>query len=137
MVEEQKLNELWKQLAIQLESSLDSITDVRNTYGLLLNFLSVAWSLKLETVSMLRVTQSQMSGSDYMKSAQQGVLKGMHYEERRIYRRLSLPEKAQQAHIRLETIDDMLEAARQYERILKSLYEAMKLDWDLSFKGHS
>ena len=129
-----ELKKLWKDLCGAVCEPSESPQILKEKYQLLLRFLGVAVWKKYQYCAI--ISKEEKNGEDFLKRTRAGTLKGMHYEERRLFERLQEPQAVKDARQRLDMIDMMLEGARAFERTLSAYFEAMKLDLKLSFEGH-
>jgi len=138
MVELQKetLNKLWDDLIVFLIKTISTPEELREAHSRLLKFLAVAWATKVNLVELLKTYEKLSSSKTYLEGVRAGVIKNMHYEERRLLRLLSYPDNVREACYRLEVVNEMLAAAKQIEYSLKSVFETMKLDASLGYEGH-
>jgi len=129
-----ELKTLWKDLCTAMCESPEHPQDLKKKYQLLLRFLGVSIWKKFQYYAI--ISREEKDGEEFLKRTRAGTLKGMHYEERRLYERLREPQAVKDARQRLDMIDLMLEGAKSFERTLSAYFDAMKLDLKLSFEGH-
>jgi len=129
-----EIKKLWKNLCADMCEHCETPFDLKKRYQLLLRFLGVAVWKKYQYYAIIEETEKD--DKNFLKRAREGSLKGLHYEERRLYERLQEPQAVKDARQRLDMIDLMLEGAKSFERTLSAYFDAMKLDLKLSFEGH-
>lgn len=128
------LEELMEKLCSLISVSCDTPTGLKERYQLLLRTVSVAIWKKFKLTEILG--EDEESAEEFTRKAREGVNRGLHYEERRLYRLLAEPELVQVTRKALEKVEIILEETKRFEYILKSYFEVMKIDLKLSFEGH-
>jgi len=128
------LSGLWKDLCTTMAEQNEDTQSLKKKYQLLLRVVSVAAWKKFELTNIIK--GYRVSASDFASRARDGVSRGLHYEERRLYELLRAPDTVQTAKRNMERVEIILEGTRRFEYILKSYFEVMKIDLKLSFEGH-
>jgi len=131
-----KLDELWRGVLDSVMSPPASIKDLQKQYGLIMRFLSLAVREKLRLISVIK-EEEKVSVEEYMKGAQEGILKNLHYEERRKYQELREPESIRNHRLCLKRVDTQLDFVYSLERLLQTYFKIMQTDLHISYGGHN
>lgn len=125
---------LLHKLCVLMATPCEAPGDLKKRYQLLLKVVSLAIWKKCALTDT--INQYETSADSFIQKARDGVNRGLHYEERRLYALLAEPEGLQGARRSLDKVEIILEGTRRFENILKAYYEVMRLDLKLSFEGH-
>lgn len=130
------LSGLWKDLCTTMTEQSEDTQSLKKKYQLLLRVVSVAIWKKFKLNDIINQLHYEMPADWFIRRVKDGVSRGLHYEERRLYALLAETEDLQKARRSLDKVEIILEGTRRFEYILKSYFEVMKIDLKLSFEGH-
>lgn len=136
-VEKRKLSEVWKELNTRFTGLMVYTPEsLKELASLLLEVLSLLCDEKVRIIAQLK-SMPQPDIQEYGRRISQMVGKGMAYEERKMMMELSVGTETWDKIKRLEVLNEIENACRRYESMLRILHDSMKLDLKLSFEGHN
>lgn len=128
---------LWAELCFKLGHVSTSLAVLKETYHTFTQFLSVAYVIKEEHINVIRKFElEQTSASEFLAETRQLVVVGLAQGEREKHVLLKMPMEVRRARANLIKLEGRLEACRRFESILKSRLEVVKIELQLSGRGH-
>jgi uncharacterized protein YhbP (UPF0306 family) len=136
-MESKKLSDSWAELnSMIVDTPIVSPEDLRSIATKLLEVLSLISNEKVRLTAFLK-KQTRVEAEQFSKDVHSATVKGMAFEERRLYRELRLSREVYDAKRRLDVLQVMAEACKSYELSLRLVNNALNLDAKLSFEGHN
>lgn len=136
-VQKRKLSEVWKELTDNFTGMVVTTPEsLGKLASLLLEVITLIADEKVRLIVKLK-KQPQADVNEYAQRIQKLVAKGMAYEERKMMMEIGVGKDIWDTTKRLEVLNEMENACRRYESLLRILHDTMKLDMKLSFEGHN
>lgn len=128
---EEKLEELWEDLAVHLDKGIPDVQTLQRVYNILTKFMTrcmVALSNIQEDIDGFL----DENADEYFKKTRGLVLQNLHYNERRMMQHLSLPREKRRLVTYRDGLVQRFEQCKDIQRILRDRLEAFKLEYQLS-----
>lgn len=137
VIKDTDYDNLWSELCYKLGHIATSLNVVKETYQSLTHFLSVAYVIKEELINVVRKHElDQADAATFLAGVRQLVVMGLAQGEREKHGLLKMPMEVRRAKASLMKLEGRLEACRKFELILKSRLEIVKMELQLSGRGH-
>jgi len=128
---------LWAELCFKLGHVSTSLAVMKETYNTMTQFLSVAYVIKEALIDILRKHElDQNDASTFLAEVRQLVVMGLAQGEREKHGLLKMSMDIRRTRATLIKLEGRLEACRRFESILKSRLEIVKMELQLSGRGH-
>jgi len=110
---------------------------MKETYNTMTQFLSVAYVIKEALINVIRKQElGQDDANAFLAEVRQLVVMGLAQGEREKHRLLKMSMDIRRTRATLIKLEGRLEACRRFESILKSRLEIVKMELQLSGRGH-
>jgi hypothetical protein len=107
--------------------------DILEVSGLLLKTMGLAYENRVRLIQWKR----DAPADQFLKATTGLALKGLAYEERKLYRKLNFSQEEKAYEDTIEYVDTVLEACKRYESVLRLVTDSMKIGVKLAFEGHN
>jgi len=127
-VEVVAFEELWEEMHMHLQQGIPDLQTLQRIYNSLEKVMSKGFVL-LEQSSNNIIDKDLL---DYSNETRRMILQNMHYKERDMIRRLSLPKAEKKVMAYQDLLNQRLSFCKDVQRLLKDRLEAFRLDFQLS-----